>query len=337
MNIIKRAIRWLDREINYLFYRRLRYARTVRRHLAKFYTDDQPPATNDRKMIVYMADGVIYRSGFADRMRAMITLYDYCKKNDLDFRINFTDPFRLEDYLLPAQYDWRLKPGELSKNKRTSRPFFVDTRHEEDSPRERRWEEATFRHYFLKRFKQAHVYTIFYYADKNFPTLFSELFKLSPELERRVEECVRKLGENYISVSTRFLELLGDFTEPKPMARPLDEDEQQNLIANCLQQIRRIHNEECIDGERILVTSDSAKFLEAARALPYVKVIEGKIGHLSVKQDNRREMDYKTLTDFFTISRARKSYLLISGGMYRSNFSKRATQIGNHEFIEVRF
>lgn len=337
MNVLTRIISWIDREINYLFFRRYRYARTVRRHLAKYYSDDLPPASNEKKMIVYMADGVIYRSGFADRMRAMITLYDFCKKNGLDFRINFTDPFRLEDYLLPAQYDWRLKPGELSKNKKTSRAFYVDTRREEDSDRERRWEEATFRHYFKKNFKQAHVYTIFYYAEKDFASLFRELFRFSPELDRRVSEATRQLGESYISVSTRFLELLGDFTEPKPMVKTLPEDAQEDLIGHCLDKIMEIHEQECHNGEKILVTSDSRKFLDAAAALPFVSVIDGEIGHLSVKKEDRSQQDMKTFVDFFAIAGARKSYLLISGDMYPSNFSKRAAQIGDHEFIKVTF
>lgn len=334
--MIKKIIESIDSEINYLFFRRFRYARTVRRHLAKYYTDAEPLATNEKKMIVYMADGVIYRSGLADRLRGMLTLYDYCKEHGFDFRINFTDPFCLEKYLLPAKYDWTLNPGELSKNKRCSMPVYVDTRRDQGD-REKRWQKATFDYYFNKDFKQAHVYTIFDYAEDRFPSLFNELFKLSPALEKNLEKATGNLGDGYISISTRFLELLGDFKESKPMVSPLSEKDANELIELCLSKINEIHKSECLNGEKVLVTSDSIRFLNAAKVLDFVEVIEGNIGHLSVKNNNRDEIDMKTMVDFFAISKARKSFLLLSGDMYPSNFSRRAAQIGGHEFAEIKF
>lgn len=334
--MLKKIIERIDSEINYLFFRRYRYARTVRRHLARYYSDTEPLATNEKKMVVYMADGVIYRSGLADRLRGMLTLYDYCKEHGLDFRINFTDPFCLEKYLVPAKYDWTLRHGELSKNKHSSMPVYVDTRRDQGE-REKKWQEATFDYYFKKEFKQAHVYTIFDYAEDRFPTLFNELFKLSPALERNLEKATGQLGDGYISISTRFLELLGDFKEPKPMVSPLSEEDGNELIEICLSKIKDIYKSECHNGEKILVTSDSLRFLNAARILDFVEVIEGNVGHLSVQNSDRDEIDMKTMVDFFAISRARKSFLLLSGDMYPSNFSRRAAQIGGHEFVEIKF
>lgn len=333
---INRIIEKILTEVNYAFFRRYRYARTVRRHLARFYTDFEPEAANESKMIIYMADGAIYRSGLADRIRGMLTLYDYCKAHGLDFRINFTDPFPMERFLVPAQYNWQLKPGELSKNKHNSIPVYVDTRRD-IGEREKRWQEATYDYYFSKDFKQAHVYTNFDYAEEKFTLLFKELFRLSPILQRNLDEATRRLGDSYISVSTRFLELLGDFVEPKPIVAPLSETECKKLIELCLSKIREIHKLECREGEKILVTSDSMRFLNAASKLDFVEIIHGKVAHFSVSNESREESDMKTMVDFFAISRARKSFLLVSGDMYPSNFSKRAAQIGGHEFVEVKF
>lgn len=333
---LKKIIDRISTEVNYAFFRRYRFARTVRRHLAQFYTDFEPEPTNESKMIVYMADGALYRSGLADRIRGILSLYYYCKTHNLDFRINFTDPFPLERFLLPAKYDWQLKAGELTKNKRYSIPIYVDTR-EAPGERERRWQEATFDRYFSKDFRQAHVYTNFDQAKENFSQLFNELFRVSPVFQRNLDEATSRLGRTYISVSTRFLELLGDFVEPKPIVTPLSETESNKLIALCLSKIREIHQSECREGEKILVTSDSMKFLKEASKLEFVEIIEGKVSHFSVEMESREESDMKTMVDFFAISRARKSFLLISGDMYPSNFSKRAAQIGNHEFVEVKF
>lgn len=334
--MLKELIKRIDAEVNYAFFRRYRYARTVRRHLARYYTDSEPEATNSKKMVVYMADGLIYRSGIADRLRGMLTLYDYCKNHGLDFRIHFTDPFPLERFLLPARYDWRLKPGELSRNRRTSMPVYVDTRRDQGE-RERRWQEKTFDYYFSKDFSQAHVYTIFDYAEDRFASLFRELFILSPLLKDNLDKAVSNLGDTFISVSTRFLELLGDFEEPKPMVRPLPVKEREAIIDQCLSKIREIHQSECREGEKILVTSDSMTFLKAASSLDFVETIKGKVAHISVGSYDREEADMKTMVDFFAIARARKSFLLLTGEMYPSNFSRRAAQIGDHEFVEVVF
>lgn len=219
MKYYKKILKKLDSEINYRFFRHYRYKRVVRRHLQKFYSDNAEPARNECKMIVYMADGAIYQGGIADRLRGMITLYDYCKEAGLDFRINFVYPFNLETYLLPARYDWRLKPGELSMNSRTSRPFYMDTR-KEFGPREDRFQHDTFRSFFSKNFRQGHVYTIFHYAESRFAELFAELFTLSPELQKQLDRAKQPLGPDYISVSTRFLELLGDFSRSQMQAKP---------------------------------------------------------------------------------------------------------------------
>lgn len=334
--MLKEIIQRIDTEINYAFFRRYRYARTVRRHLAAYYNESDPVASNKNKMIVYMADGLIHHSGFADRIRGILTLYDYCKKHGLDFRINFTDPFPLERFLIPASHDWRLMDGELSRNRKSSIPVYVDKRRDEGD-REKRWQEATYSYYFNKDFRQAHVYTNFDYAEERFASLFNELFRTSTLLERKLEETSSKLGKSYVSVSTRFLELLGDFKEPKPMVAPLSETERVALIDLCLSKIQDIHKSECHEGEKILVTSDSMSFLNAASKLDFVEIIEGKVAHISVKDSDREEADLKTMVDFLAISRARKSFLLQTGDMYLSNFSKRAAQIGCHEFVEVRF
>lgn len=333
MNLFKKLLRRLDTEFNYAFFRRYRYARTVRRHLAKRYTADAPPARNERKMVVYMADGIRRHGGIADRLRGMVTLYEYCRDNGLDFRINFTSPFNLERYLVPNAYDWRLRRGELSMNSATSRPFYMDTR-DDTGPREDRFQRKIMRHYFSRTFKQAHVYTIFYCGEHRFAELFGELFRPAEAVAREVEKAKAALGEGYISVSTRFLELLGDFKEPRRERETLPEPEQEALIAKCIAQIERLHQQH---GVNILVTSDSGKFLERARELPYCHVIDGEVAHIDVAGDNRDAADLKTFVDFFAIAGASRSFLLVSGGMYRSNFSKRAAQATGHEFTILRF
>ena len=54
---------------------------------------------------IAMVDGEAYHGGLCDRFKGIISLYAYCKCSGLPFRIRYTYPFRLEDYLAPAAYD----------------------------------------------------------------------------------------------------------------------------------------------------------------------------------------------------------------------------------------
>lgn len=65
--------------------------------------------TTKNPAYIAMVDGTAIHGGMCDRFKGIITLYAYCKYRGLPFRIKYTHPFRLEDYLSPAVYDWTLK------------------------------------------------------------------------------------------------------------------------------------------------------------------------------------------------------------------------------------
>ncbi len=323
-------------EVNYLFFRRYRYHRVERRHLAHYYSHDSSPARSDKPQVIFMADGRRMHGGLADRLRGICSLYESARNLGMDFRIYFRFPFRLEDYLVPAGYDWRIADEDVSYSNSTSRPVYMDTRGETDL-REKRWQ----RHYFEKAVsdpavRQFHCYSSFFFAEERFGELFSELFKPSPALEKRLAETEPLLGKHYISVSTRFLELLGDFDEPRRERFPLAPEEQKRLIEGGVNKIREIRTMAENRGKKVLVTSDSMRFLAAVSGVPDVVTIPGRIAHIDRKESDG-ESEMKTFVDFFAIARADSSYLLIGPGMYRSNFSKRAAQAGSHPFNEIFF
>ena len=81
---------------------------------------------------------------------------------------------------------------------------------------------------------------------------------------------------------------------------------------------------------KMLVTADSRKFLEAVKGLPFVYVIKGKVGHINYEASD--EVNMKTFLDFFMIANAQKVYLAKSDKMYNSDFSRRAAMIYNKKF-----
>jgi hypothetical protein len=83
----------------------------------------------------------------------------------------------------------------------------------------------------------------------------------------------------------------------------------------------------------VLVTSDSAIFLEEAKRLPFVYVIPGEISHTGHKQSINKDAVLKVFLDYFMLSCSQKIYLVVENQMYQSGFSYRAALHGNIPFI----
>lgn len=299
----------------------------VRKYLSRYYSEDAPESSCSGPIVICMADGRRLHGGLADRLRSYVTYYAYCKEHGLRFAINFTSPFNLEDYLRPGVYDWRLNPGEISYNSRESRPLFFMTSGPLSDFEKREQRKLADRYLLGNDFRQYHLYSNYCFEDGDFARNFSELFRPADRLQTIIEDCKKTLGPGYISVSTRFMELLGDFKEPKHKHH-LDEQERQELIRQCKDEIEKLHA--MYPDARMLVTSDSRRFIEACRDLPYVYIPEGKIEHVDVKSG---EADHtKTFVDFFLISGADRVFQIKCGDMYGGNFSLRAAAVGSKPY-----
>lgn len=303
------------------------WRRVVRKYLGKYYSEDAPKSVSTDRIVVCMADGRRLHGGLADRLRSYVTYYAYCKAHGLRFAINFTSPFKLEEYLWPNEYDWRLKPDELSYNSGESRPLFFMTSGPLTDFEKREQRKLADRYLLDKKYKQYHLYSNYSFDDNDFARNFRELFRPVDRVQTIIDDCKKILGPGYISVSTRFMELLGDFKEPK-QKHHLNEPERQHLIKKCKEEIGKLHAR--YPDVRMLVTSDSYRFIEACRDLPYVYIPEGKIEHVDVKGG---EADHtKTFVDFFLISGADRVFQIKCGDMYGGNFSLRAAAVGGKPY-----
>lgn len=331
--------RRLKAAVNYGFFSEHRFRRYVRRHLLPYYTDEAPRARNERKQVICMFDGRKRHGGLADRLRAMATAYCFCRDRGLDFRIHFVHPFRLEEYLEPNRYDWRIDPAEISYNRLDARPIYIATQSLGDE-RDFRFQRRMTEKFCEARYRQLHLYSNICFEEARFGDAFRELFRPAPWLQRLVDEQTAALrtqgGGGFVAVSSRFLELLGDFNEHRDRAaRGLPPAEQERLLESCclqLEKIRAAHPDEAL-----LVTSDSTRFLERVRRYDFVRELPGRIGHMDVAAGDDREVHTKTFLDFLVLCEARSHYYLVGPGMYRGNFSRRAAQIGGAPFREVIF
>lgn len=302
--------------------------------LDKYYSADAPRATNTRKQVICLFDGRTDHYGITDRLRGIVSAYSVAKDMDLDFRISFRHPFRLEDYLVPAEVDWRIDEADISYNPEDSSIMYCGSNGTLVEPFfQRLW----FRKCFRRATRQCHVYTNAHLLPRGprFGQLFDRLFRPSAKLQTFVEEQSRGLEGGYYTVSLRFQTLLGDFHERDGFsATP---EEQQRVMDRCVEKIDWLHRR-YDPQKKIMLMSDSVRFLEyAAARLGYVCYVPGRVVHIDFADSTADDVNLKLFADILLISRAERAFLLQTKKMYNSGFPRRAAQIGNVPFRHVRF
>lgn len=68
---------------------------------------------NPRPTVISVIVEGLLTAGLSDHLRATLSIYRMCKKRGLPYRIYWAFPFNLEDYLVPAKYDWRISYESL--------------------------------------------------------------------------------------------------------------------------------------------------------------------------------------------------------------------------------
>lgn len=288
---------------------------------------------------IAMIDGQSFHGGMCDRFKGIITLYAYCKYNNIPFRIRYTYPFKLEDYLIPATYDWTLK-----KNEYTDNPWYIRILY-------MRGEHFAKRLIKLKAKKQIHCYgnrdcleqinKAFAYKSGNnkgfdWGELYRELFKPGPVLEERLKSLKKDIGSEYYAAVFRFQNLLGDFKEYHFKSID-DTGKAEKLIESCIESLKELkikHN-----NKPLLVTSDSITFLKRVSLIEGIHIIPGTLIHIDGQKDNIPENPYeiylKSFLDFYMLSDAQAIYRIGTSYMYPSEFPVYAAKINNIPFRSI--
>lgn len=310
-----------------LFFWNIGFHKLEKSHINKFFNSNEKKNSNIFKGIVVMVDGLQLHGGFADRIRGICTIYWFCKTNNIPFGINYTSPFKLENYLLPNKVDWIVNDQMISKQKKYAKPIFLM--------------EWMFPHKYHRLYlklayafsnKQLQVYTNSHFYYNHFSESFHELFKPAPQLHNAIEYNKKQIGSKYIAMVFRFQQLLGDFKEGH--FKTLPSKEQTNLIEKCIAKVAEYKN--C--NTKILVTSDSRRFLDTiANRLDYVYTIPGNIVHIDYTNNANYDTYLKSFIDFYLISEAEKIYLVVTNEMYQSGFPKTASKVNNRPYEIIKF
>lgn len=327
MHIIKRV------------YHSIKTAWTCKQNSAVYYEPQlrfryiDPVPHFDGKTCIYMVDGTDYNPGLCDKLRGILSLFCLCQKSNLRFKINWVFPFELTDYLHPNIYDWTISKNDIAFCINT-RPIVIDY-----APY-LLFQESIDRITFIRRilnspYSQLHVYSNIIYQSRRFKENFNILFKASPQLSIALKRHKNELGNNYVSFSLRFMELLGDFKDQEGVSHPLSEKDQIELISNCASKLLDILNQQP-KGTKAFVASDSKKFLEFIKNKDArIYTVDGEIVHVRYKGSESAYL--KTFVDLFLIKDAATQYLLRTSLMYNSGFPRFASWIGNNNFKLIEF
>ena len=276
------------------------------------------------------------KTGLCDRLRSMVNMYESAKELGVKYKIAHFYPFDIYNYLKPNEVDWRINQDQILYNKKlvqvnkilARRSFYY-------------WlPKKAYKIAKRKSKLQIHIYGNPNFFDDNdniekYSKLFNELFKPSDELQNIIDLNKLQIGGEYVSVTTRFQNLMGDFYEGEKFKTLETEEEKQDYISRCIAQIEIIHKKH--PDKKILVTSDSMRFLDVAKHLPYAHVNPGNLIHMAFTTNTDYDVHMKPFVDLYTISYASKVYLLKTGLMYKSAFAKTAALINLREYEVIEF
>ncbi len=291
-------------------------------HNCRYYWKLRFCTVKKRNVLYFVFDPSIEHPGVADRLKAIIALYNTAKKNGYKFKFYYKDPFSLSDYLAPKT-DWMMEWNDLEYS-------ILDTK----IINECNWRATK----PFKRNKQYHCYC---YAGNDIPwkfndtgykwsDLFNELFVPSDRLENAYQQLDIE-GLKYISVQLRFVNALEKF-ENSFFNNHLDtEEERQALIKKCKDGIKGIINENT--ELPVYVFSDSKVFLDSLSDLP-VRVLEHEsIAHVSFISN--KDAQLKTFLDLYVMSKSQAIYRIKAKELYNwSCFALLASRMGDVKFID---
>ncbi len=299
-----------------------------------------------KKAVVYRCDGTSFHGGLCDRFKGIVVSYAFAKATKRPFKILYNFPFQLTDFLEPRQTDWVPKNGDVCTS-----IFGVALRRIVGCKTLEPLKEIE------DSWRQIHLYAgsneeilvainIEWGQTYSFGKLFAELFKPSVELQERLQDVQKEIGGEYIGIHLRFQSLLGDFDEYEYSSTKrksvrasyptLEEKEQNKLIEKCVSKTGDIKASE--RSKKILVLSDSQKFLKVAERCEDVMVYPSRSIHIDARRPDATHEDYlKVFQDFFALAKATKIYSLVTNEMYTSDFPRVASMVNDVPFERVSF
>lgn len=194
----------------------------TKKYLGKYYKKDNIITTTPDKTLIYMLDGRAYSGGISDILRGILSMYKFSKEIGFNFKINFCFPYNLQDYLEPNLYNWNIPQKEISYNSNLSIPLWIYSsylNYGRSLEFEIKYQKEILQDFIQKNHtkKQFHIYTNSNWVHgEEYSLLFNELFKPAKPLKEVLNNYCNNLGAEFVSMTFRFIQLLGDFVDKDP-------------------------------------------------------------------------------------------------------------------------
>lgn len=291
-------------------------------HNCKYYIKLKFVRVKEKNVLYFLFDPSLSHPGLADRMKAIISLYNVAKRDNYRFKLYFNDPFPLSNYLA-SKIDWEIGWEDLEYS-------LVDTK----IINECNWRKVK----PLKPNRQYHCYCYtgndipWQFADTGYKwsELFNELFMPSD----RLLSAYNALGMGdtpYVSVHLRFVNALEVFENTFFDNYIENEKDRQKLIEKCKDGIREIvaGNE----GKDVYVFSDSKVFLDSCKDLAVKTLNTDNIGHVSEKEN--ADVQLKAFLDLYVMSKSATIYRIKAKEIYNlSCYALLASRMGDVKFVD---
>lgn len=289
--------------------------------------------TNDtNRLLIHLVDGRSIQGGLTDRFKGIVSTYCIAQIQRRTYKIQHTSPFDLTDYLTPNIVDWTLRDKQIiSQNLFQARLAYFSKvaglRKKKTAYQKNNTQQ-------IHAYCVGELYTLLRRSDGSvfdWGTEFNKLFRPATDLQKQIDERKTLIGGDYIAVVFRFQNLLGDFEEYQ--YAEADKTRQEMLLKQCRAQLLDIQRENNI--KKILVTSDSVRFLGFVKDLPEVFAFPEKVVHLDWTKSEDYETYLKSFLDFYLIAGADKVFSVSTADMYKSDFPKYAAMVNSVPFERI--
>lgn len=268
--------------------------------------------------VVYIADKHTWPGGLVDRLKGLISLYDYSQQNNVSFYIFLDKKYNFNYFLKIKKKNIILNTlnRDLRKNKVN---YFLDN--------------TLIKNYnncFAKN-KINHVYTnldLLQYqygksANQKWKEHFSNLFTPSDKIRTKVSEIIQ--NKKFIVFAFRFRSKMGDFEDD---GRQWDDRTKRVEVEKLNESVIEIITS--FPKHMIYIASDSTTYLKQL-----IKLDSQRFFYNPISKADMNDME-RSIIEFLIISKGEKVFQFKRPSMYSGAFSRYASIIGNIDYKLVK-
>ncbi len=290
--------------------------------IKKQYYNSYDKLLTKGNLLFFVQDPKQRHPGFADRLKVFCCLGYIAHANGFRLKLVVDENFPISKYLEPVNEDWRASWGDLCFNSKYSKLISYNGGRSKVP-------------YLNKKISQYHVWNyigldMLCYKEKlNWQKIwkntYDQLFRKTSYLDNILNSFDTFPPRSYVAVHLRFVNALDRLEDG--YSNELSVIDQNKLIKKCLDGLSFIQKKY---DTKLLVFSDSERFVNICKNKGFDTIEGGKIGHVSF--DNTAFE--KTIIDFFMLGRAKEIVRFNCRELYESTFPIYASFVGECRFKE---